>query len=163
MGGDCRWQFAHWGSSLPSLVDPRCPFPLWVCRSVCSHRKRYPGTCPWDRVSQGVQNLSWKTPTCSSQHLVWPEAGYPPALSKATDKLHTFLYFVMFLDTSSSSLYVKPGQPWPQTAAEHILNVSRSIFWIVCLFACFVFSHCSWEKAVLYAYTTEEPFSWLSS
>lgn len=101
-----------------------------------AHPLRLPGYLLPGRSLPGVRSLSWTAPTCSSQHLVWPEAGFVPALSKATDKHHTLLFFVVFLGTSARSLFARPRQHWPQTPVKYLLNASRSSFWIVCAFAC---------------------------
>lgn len=63
----------------------------------CPHHEHYPGTCfcraEW--ISHTQVN------TKSSQMV-----GFAPAVSKATDRSIAFLYFAMFLVTSSSYLYV---------------------------------------------------------
>lgn len=118
---------------------PPHPFPMWLCGSACSHYK------------QGDQSLSWKASVCCGHHLLWPESCFVPALSKAISKHYTFLHFVMFLDTPSSSLDIKPSQHWPQTAVKRVSRISCSIFWTVCSLTWLVFTQCSWQKAVLQA------------
>ena len=116
-----------------------CPFPLWVCRSVCSHHEHSPVSQPETESHRESETQAGRRPHALANTLFGQKAGFVPALSIAIDKHHTFLYFVMFLDTSPSSLYTKPSQHWPQTVVKHTLNVPCSICWTVCELASLVF------------------------